>query len=1196
MAEKMTFFDARRGVGRRVGLPQEAIYIPVQPANPAVDIEEAKAQIIAEFADRAGLTSEEVAEQLGYLKTHPEFAAEMRADFEAALNRAKSLSKDALRAAFENEMRILAEENPDPVEIERLQREGIVIPFVITKQAARLEETEQYVKETSGDKVGKIKTSKKTERAVAIAAAGGVTGVATYLDFTFAKEGAGTMMSYLVDTLGLQEAMQGLGQEWSELLHMMNVSEPAKNAFERAAYGENLATMVFLGIALAYLFKRKMSVEKVRDLFRFIKHPYHATTTSAALALFLLLGSGKVTKDVTEVEPARKLALAINEKSNPAEAAVHEAVKAAMGMKPQVQPVIVQKYETAFKTGKVAVGPLTASTSLSLYGDVADKDGKKIRERFETDMKSKPEAMAKYDKIKAAIVAVNSMPKYTAFGMKPDDGANQLLEYLTAPLPEKAEALQQHLDATLEVANKKASVTLRSAILGKLNPLSDEYWKAHIGIGELFEMQQAYPVQYMQLVQQIMKIEVLNEYLGDLEAQIQKDSGVKISLKLPLQTLALGFTEEQIKALAIPRSEFADVLDVSTAEQVGNFFWGTQAAWEARGKVLARDLIENRLGEKDGDVAVTMQRLGYQGSIWLLYSILVLSSIVASGRARKTLNRWNEADMDAQTEKLTKKEDDLADILMAYTEAMSGSVVAMLHENGIDTSAKGRLNDAFRAAVARTLREHLLARTDDPRSGKKLAGSPDAPAFINREKTRQFEGEERKQILKAYERQLSAWQDELAKNPFGTIEVLLKEIDPQFSATAQALMAANSTNPGTRERQLAVQGLQNAFQAREKALLTIEADRVARHIAKLTARRDAVQKMVGEHEDLVIDLDGSDASALTENEVIATYVLADIDTEIYEWQRALETLESRGATLAPVPSDAAELTNAEWEAERSSFLERSMARLTEGSAVAGKGKDTLAELNAFIKAIGTGIQPVRRDLEAAVQKFNPNASVLFRYGPSALRKGPTIFVKMRDTSLPGAPTTSVTFRYKVPSDEGYESDKVVADIAEWARPDGPVAQRLRVGAIFENTRSQYLEQFDALAHMSSRAQFEIEAVNANAELFDAFLKSKDILQEQKSLVEKLDVGESLDAQNMRKFVEPLSAIPGVWKSSITDAIARITRPNAKFAAIPGKRLVVAFDPKNKGYILAVPDSEKIPIDIDAIPESDKILIKRAALV
>lgn len=1193
MAEKMTFFDARRGVGRRVGLPPEAVYTPAPPVDHGVDIEELRAEAIATFADQAGLTSEEVAEQLAYIKAHPEFAATIRADFEAALGRAKSLSTDALRAAFEKEMRLLASENPDPAEIERLQREGIIVPFIITKQATQTEGVEEKVEEVAEEKVGKIRTSRKAQRRAWIAGAAGVTGFATFLDFTFAKEGSGTLVHYGIEKLGLEGMVQALGQEWSELLSALNVSDPAQGAIERAAYGENLVTMVLLGVALSYLFKRKMSVEKMRDLFRFVKHPYHATATSAALAMFLLLGSGKVTKDITEIESSKKLAQAVTDKFKPTETALEQAVRTAIGLKPGVQPIIVQKYETAFKTGKVAVGPLTASTSLALYGDVPNKDQKMIRARFEEDMKGKPTAMEKYDRIKSAITAVNTMPKYTALGMKPDDGANQLLEYLTAPLPQEAEALKEHLSATLETANKKASATMVSAIFGELNPANAGYWKAHVGMEELYEMQQAYPVKYLELIEKIMKVQMLNEYLGDVEAQIQKDAGVKVSLKLPLETPSLGFTAEQIQALAIPRSAFADVLDVTTAEKVGNFFWGTEAAWKARSAVLARDYFENRIGETDGGAIVTMQRLGYQASIWVVYAILVLSSIIASGKARKKLNYWYEADMDAYTEKLTQKEDDLIDVIMTYTEAMSGSSMTALNENGVPAQTGSHLNDAFRSAVAATLRKHLLENTDDPRTGKKLIESPDASAFVNREKTRHFESEERDQILKTYEKQLSAWQDQLAKDPFGTTEALLTKIDPQFKSVAVALMTANTTNPGTREREVAVEALRQAFDAREKTLFSLEAERVARHVAKLEARREAVQKMVSDADEVDIPLDGSEASALTENEVIATYVLADIDSEIYTWRHALQTLEARGATPPAVPADAKELTNAEWEAERSAFLERSMDRLTDGSVVAGKGKETLAEINAFLKAIGNGIEPMRRELEAAMRKFNPNASVTFRYGPSALRQGPTIFVAMTDTSAPGLPMTKVPFLYKIPSDDGRESAKVIADIADWARPDGPLAQRLRVGAIFESTRNMYREQVDALLALSSGSQFELETVQSNTALVDSFIRNNDILQEQRGLMEKLIAGESLDAQSVRKFIEPLSAIPGVWRSSITDAIARAMR--SKFSAIPGKRLVVAFDEKNKGYILAVPVEGKLPIDIASIPESDKMLIKRAAL-
>ena len=236
-----SFFDVEFGSGRRVAFPQENIHEPAQPADPDVDIADIRSQAIAILADEAGLTSEELAEKMGYLVQHPEFAAGIRADFDAAFARAKKLSTDELRAALEYEFGIMAEDSPDPAETERLQKEGILVPYFIVRQAVELEESEQAVKEVAGSKVGKIKTTRQGLRAGAWGAGGGVTVGATYMDYSFAKEGMPTLIQYAVEKLGAQPVMEIIGQKWSELLSMADLAEPAKNAVERAADGEGAA-------------------------------------------------------------------------------------------------------------------------------------------------------------------------------------------------------------------------------------------------------------------------------------------------------------------------------------------------------------------------------------------------------------------------------------------------------------------------------------------------------------------------------------------------------------------------------------------------------------------------------------------------------------------------------------------------------------------------------------------------------------------------------------------------------------------------------------------------------------------------------------------------------------------------------------------------------------------------------------------
>ncbi|HWO07271.1 MAG TPA: hypothetical protein VNM40_01650 [Candidatus Paceibacterota bacterium] len=1187
--EKITYLQRKlkgRGhIGDSAILPQDAIYEPKEHQKPDLDLESVRSQAIAEMAEASGATTEEVAAGLNYLESHPQFAAAIRNDFERVFNRARGLSPDALRRIVEEEVAILAEENPDPAAIQRLQTDGVLVPILMTKQATGLVEEENRLKTNAKQKVGGIKTSRKGRRLAIGGTAAGITVGAAYLDLTFSKQGLGNIVDVLTEKLGVDWMMQSVGR-------LASMNDATLSAVEQAAYGKGIVTMTLVLTALGYLGHEKWKAAKFSDLFRFRKHPVKATVNSALVAGFLALGSGGVTTSITVDPRIGAMSTDIQKRMGPSEAKLADAVKAARGLREDIRPQIDASVDKAFRTGVAKVGPLTASTWLAFNGDTPDASGRLIADRYEGQDRSKMQL------IKEAVVRVNNRPEYKALGMKDSDGARQLLEYLTEPIPQTAEALSSHFKTLITLANERADVSLARAIFGKLNFLSAEFYRSPISPETIFKMQQQYPEDYIKLIEMVQKLQVISKYLSDVQFELRTGAArVNVDLSLQLALPNLGYSPAEIRALAIPRKDYIDVLEPNRVDAIVNLFWGTETAWKARQDITRKASIfgykpfeNNRMGESDGSTEVLMQRLAYEGAIYSIFLFLVIGSVLISGSMRKKLNRWYEADMDAHTEKLSEKEDEIINGIVAYGQALSAETSSRLRDAGHPADAINLVNDAFRKAVSVALRTYVAEQATDPRTGKPLSESSDAKAFIDREAgVRHFDDEDRAAVLKAYGAKLSEWQDRLAENPYAVITELMDRVDPAFRSVAQALVTANNTNPGTRERELAVESLRQAFIERERGLMSMEADQIAVHIARLQARRTAVEQMGGEENEIEVVL-GADTPKFTQKELIASFILTDIDAEIHTWQRALDSLTERGAKVSPLPAEVQELTNAEWKAEQDAFLRREMERFAAGSDLGGDGEATLEKINAFVSVLGRNIVPIQEALDAHLKTFNPDAKVSFVYGYSEVREGPTITAVLSDAS--GLRLANVPFIHKIPSDQVRDTQTALTGIQDWAKPDGPLAQRLRVSTLFERTRGDYRSQSEQLVALNQYWQYDADVVLQNAPLFDAYLRSADMMRVQMPLMEKLIAGEALSAEEVRAFTEPLAAIRDVWRRSISETIEKSR--NRRFVNIGNKRLMIGFK-DDEGYIFATPQDAVEPIDIDAIPEHDKLLIKRAAI-
>lgn len=1216
---------------------------------------------------KRGVTSEEMQEARVYLGANPEYALEYRNELITAIDKMKGTPPAEIQEMLQRELQILYSPSADPRELERLQKDGILAPLIVPLQmmqpAVGVDKTRLALSKITDKKVGKVKRGKAGRRAIAWGSSAAITGAGTFFDFTFGKVSIGDLVDVAIEKVGLEKMLQAAGNGTYEAYQyavrpFVENNGHAMSAIEQLALGKGLLTMTITGGMLAYLFHRKMKVDKVRDLVNFKKHPIHATMTSAALSIFLMSGGAAVDKKITEAPPSAVLAKTIKQNLEGRTVAIAAAVKTVESLHKKMQDPIDAAVLKAYKTGVEATGPLTASAWLALEGNVKDEGGKTIRERFIADMgtgrtladakkkagearekaenlrqkagamkagpaKTKaeqaasdaessaktaegavdsfksggtvsPENLARFDAIEKAVNKVNEMDKYKALKMKRGYGAKQLVKLLTDPLPKDAQELRAYFTSMLAIANKKESITLSGAVLGNIKPWTADFWQQSLSFAGLYDLQKNYPPQLVELMRKVAALSVISEYLADVQKELATSAKVSIDLKVQINIPSLGFTEEEILALVIPKQgpdfNFENVLKPSKIDLVWNMIWGTPEAWKTREQIVKRDLVDNEMSEN------LAPRIAYKSGIYSVFFLLLAGSVWGSAIFRRRMDRIDEENLDKDIERMHAKEDELVVGIMNYAEAFSTDVVANLKREGEMVSSTNLTNDAFKAHIAFVLRRELLQTIPDPRMrGKMLSESPDGVAFMNRTSKRFDEnGEYSLQIRNAYERKLGEWMDALKQDMFGTIEDLLTKVDPGFQVTAKALTRFDGTNPGSKEREQAITDLKEVFKTREKGLLSAEAERMAFAIARLNARREVVERMVGDEDDVALVLNGEDSpnTKLTKDNIIASYILADIDAEIQATVAIIDQLKDRGATIKAPDAIQVELTEAEWQKEREVFMKREMANLTQGSAVSGKEEEIVDQLNAYVLAISKGIQPIKTELENYIKTLNPNASLTFVYGYNVARKGPTVTALLSDTRSPDSAPLSIPFSYKIPSAEGKTSSKVLEDTAAWAKPDGILSQRLRVNALFDNNRSEFQDALQKLTATSPSLQFERSTAEQNAELINTLIRTNNIMKAQLPLMEDLIAGKTLSPQELRYFTGPMTNVPGVWKGSFTNSLERAMR--ARFPNIPGKKIIVVFDTDFMGYIAAVPENSTIPADIASIPDQDKMSILRAS--
>ncbi len=136
-----------------------------------------------------------------------------------------------------------------------------------------------------------------------------MTFASAYIDWSFSKEGSSTIVGYIVDSLGLEDAARAFGMRVEQLLALAGQTNGAgMNVLEQAALGKGAITALIVGGVLTYVFRRKMtstgeffqeSVEvdslgrkrPSRPLLDFKKSPVHASSTLVAMSFLAFLGA-----------------------------------------------------------------------------------------------------------------------------------------------------------------------------------------------------------------------------------------------------------------------------------------------------------------------------------------------------------------------------------------------------------------------------------------------------------------------------------------------------------------------------------------------------------------------------------------------------------------------------------------------------------------------------------------------------------------------------------------------------------------------------------------------------------------------------------------------------------------------------------------------------------------------------------------
>ncbi len=1206
------FLEFRQGKGSRgpnVEAPSGLIAPEAQFQGPDItdllkDAQAGAAGQLVEMLTQRGVTSDEMREARAYLETHPDLSREYRTEFMAALERVKDMPKEQVVEILENELKIINSPDTSPQELERYKKEGILAPLIIPLQLLQPkiggDKAREGIRKVAGNKIAKVPRAHAGPRAAYYAAGAAITGTATYFDYTFSKPAVGDIVTALVDKIGVQKAVQLFGQGhykvYETATNLIGKNSAPLSEIDQAALGQGMITTYVVAALLGYISKRKQDASSPGDLVS-RKHPYHAAGFALAAGGLLLAAPSTVDKKIIEAQPSAILGAKVSGNLQSKTAAITAAGKTIEGLPQRIQDPINAAVNQMFNVGKPKTGRLTAAAWLALEGDVKDSSGKTIRERYMADMAVNgvvaPKDIEMFDAILEATNNINTSEKYSNLGLKAGNGAKNLVQILTAPLPAQAQALDAYFKSMLVIAKKKEQVTLRSAVLGDINPLDEEFWKHQPSFAEIYALQANYPAQVVTLMRKVAGLKVISEYISDIEKDLKtgaKTKLVKLDIRVPIDIPSLGFTESEIMNLVVPKKgegfDFENALNRSKSEVVWNMIWGTPEAWKMREALVKRDLIDNKMSEN------LSSKLAYKGGIYSVFIFLLVASVIFSGTFAKKRERIDEENLDQDADNLHAKENELVEGVVNYVEAFTSDVIGTLRHEGSQVTASTVINDAFRMHVAFVLRRKVLQETPDPRErGKNMSESPDGIAFMN-QTSKRFSPEDveySQKIRDAYVKRLNQWMDSLKADPFGTIESLLVDVDPQFRPTADALVRLNAANPGNVEREQALSDLNRVFDIREKSIISAEATRLALSVARLEAREEAVRGMVGDADDVVVYLDGSDPG-LTKQNIIASYILSDIEAETYALRATIEGLQEKGATVTPPDPEQAHLTEEDWFRERDAFLARERTGLVQGTDITGNEDQVVSQLNSFVGAISQGIQPIKNELLTRLRAINPSATISFEYGYNHARRGPTITATYGDSRNPSE-FISLPYARKVPSADENSSAKVIDSIRDWAKPDGVLEQRLRVNALYGANRGEFISALQTLQSLSPSLQFDRDTAVQNAATIDTLMRAGNILRIQKPLIEELIADKALSPEDIRLFTNPQS-IPGIWRGSFTDALERAMR--SRFANMTDKKIIVAFDKNNIGYIAAVPIDANLPVDIAALPDRDKISVLRAS--
>lgn len=1154
------------------GLMREAVVPQSVPSYEEMRENARKAAYDAILAQRS-FSKEEVAASQKYLADHPDVIQNLAASLRPRLQE----NPGSVLAQIDKDLReILAVQ--DPTDVQKIRDTNMLVPLVFAEQARQREAAnEQLGDAMQTHKAGKMNEPYYGRMVLATGGAFALTATSAVIDAMFGKQGITAGLEIASEKMG-SGAFEWLGSEIQWISNYLVETNGTGNGAQKVAVGINATAIGILSGSLIYAGKVKTQIDKLSDMVRGGARPI---LMPAILAGFIALGMAAQKKNAIEGAESQEVAAQLDRDLTSVSDKVQEALRKIHAIKPVFQKGIQDRYEAAFKKGGDGFGSETAITQLALKGDSA----KELQEKFDTflvESGKKPGNAAEkekrikghLDRLKKAREKMSEInAKYrdqvpALKSLKPTDGAEKVLELLTADIATKGGNFDSLFTSLLSVAKEKAAAGIFSNIFGKL-----EFWRANPSFSGMLKMEQRYHEDFMVIEEQI-KMLLLTQYLDE----VSKETGVDLRIKVTPPSMGITSTDlarfklnpEKYKHITAP-SAIAFVNPVPNA-----------AEWEAIAKSVAKSGIPNSLEKPEA----WFQRSLFIGGTAAAFLFFLAGSLAASISANRFWERRRGIDLTSDDAILKEKEKGVVDTVFGYLNAYKQQFLGFLGtpDNGADVP------EALRARVQTRLRELAF---DEAKSGISLSmqgvrrkeleesmNDADRADFLSG--TRPLPS---KEFRNAYAASLNALSDRIASNPETEIPKLLADINGELVGVVAAMNEALTIGQSSSAYEQAVQKMRDAYARFEAESLKQQGEELVSMVENLYARKQALEEIaVSEGSDADIILGEGVPPKITAFTLIRSYMLAEIDTEILGRHALIEDLRSRSVTVRDPNQFVQKLPQPEWDALREKFFEQETGMMFGTTSAA----EAATKVNEYLTSLDPFLQQQKRDIDAIIARNGFQGTTRFEhsYNPTQSVRGPTVHLELMSDD--GSIITSIPYKDILPNPEGDSTKDSQTALGAWLAPDGPAVQKLQIWSAFERTRNR-VKELERNLESSGGPNLEFAYGNGfvdTARMIDEYLIWSEYQTEQNKKVKVLDTGGTLAQQDIQLFLEPeKQTIVGGWRYGRTQATLERMEQEKTRAHKNSVSLVVRAiaGSGRRPEVIVIPTGSPIPItDTDII--------------